>query len=140
MHKSLNLKNHFDFYGKVTGNLHAHSASSMTAGLTKNFKKKIAGAVDDRRCVGKAWCNIDHPQYLDHTHHIIQTADQAFYCLQTRERRQRCSLVTLLQAYIFTDFPYDLFPAKARNLPGRINQVAGSDGVHEFSGVKVYSV
>ena len=43
--KLLDLKNHFDFNGKVTGNLHANRATSMAAGFTEDLLDQLNAQV-----------------------------------------------------------------------------------------------
>ena len=71
------IEDGLDFYGEITGNLHADGAAGVATGLAKHFQEQVARTVDDAGRVVETGRAIDHAKHLDDTHDVVEATDQA---------------------------------------------------------------
>ena len=84
----------------------------------------------------KAGSHVDHAEDLYDLPHVVETGDGVDR-LQNTQRAQLRGAITLFGRQVLSDLALNLLIAKAGDLPGDVDMVAGAHGLHQPAAVEV---
>jgi hypothetical protein len=131
-----NFYNQFDFRCKRVGDNHPDCAPRVTACVAEDFEQQITAPVYHCWGVVEAWCDVDHPEYLDNPYNVVEP-DERMYRLQGVERAQSRSLIPLVNRQICADVAFDFVLLEARYRARTVHQIADLDGPHESARIEL---